>query len=189
MHRKLIALTAVTASLMVPAASFAQSSTAPQGSTSAASSTARVGNHPKIDFAAIAKELGLDTTVVRKAFRDNRPPKTGTRPTAEQRAAAIAATAAQLGVSVDTLKDLVSEYGGAPANGTATNGKKPPAPIAGIAAKLGIDVSVVQAAFDANRPPAGVTPTTAQREAIANAIGITGEQLHQIVQEIKASQS
>ena len=59
MHRKLIALTAVTASLMVPAASFAQSSTAPQGSTSAASSTARVGNHPKIDFAAIAKELDL----------------------------------------------------------------------------------------------------------------------------------
>ena len=112
MHRKLIALAAVGASLMVPAASLAQSAHSSQGSVALVSSTARVGHQPKLDFKSIAKALGRDTKVVQKAFRDNRPPRTGTRPTPAQLAAAISGAAAQLGVSTDTLLNLVLEYGG-----------------------------------------------------------------------------
>ena len=112
MHRKLIALAAVGASLMVPAASFAQSAHSNQGSVAPISSSVRAGNHAKLDFKSIAKELGRDTKSVHKAFRDNRPPMTGSRPTPMQLMTAISGAAAELGVSADTLLNLVLQYGG-----------------------------------------------------------------------------
>ena len=112
MQRKLIALAAVGASLIVPAASFAQSAHHGQGSVTSASSTARSMHHPKLDFASIAHALGRKTKVVRKAFHDHRPPMTGSRPTAAQLIASISGAAAQLGVPADTLMSLVLEYGG-----------------------------------------------------------------------------
>jgi hypothetical protein len=112
MHRKLIALAAVGATLIVPAASFAQSAHAGQSSVAPASSTARAGQHPKLDVKSIAKALGKDARVVRKAFRDNRPPMNGTRPTTAQVIAAISGAAAELDVSPDTLMSLVLQFGG-----------------------------------------------------------------------------
>ena len=107
-HRKLIAVVGAAASLALPVAAYAQATQ----SSSPAAATARVGNHPRIDFAAIATELKLPVEQVRTAFHDNRPAKTGTRPTQAQRDAALAATATQLGVSAAELKSLVAEYGG-----------------------------------------------------------------------------
>ena len=112
MHRKLIALAAVGATLMIPAASFAQSAHVGQGSVAPVSSTARAGQHPKLDVKSIAKALGKDTKAVRKALRDNRPPMNGTRPSVSEIMTAISGAAAELNVSPDTLMSLVLQYGG-----------------------------------------------------------------------------
>ena len=125
-------------------------------------------DHPRINFAAIATELKLTTEQVQTAFRDNRPPKTGTRPTEAQRTAAITATAAALGVDVAMLKSLVTEYGG----GAAQAGHKGPK-AAAIAAQLGLSTAVVTKAIDeahvTNPKPQG-RPTEAQRNAFETAV-------------------
>ena len=95
-RRNIIALVGVTASLALPVAAMAHSATNSSSTTSTTSNQSR-GDHPRINFAAIATELKLTTEQVQTAFRDNRPPKTGTRPTEAQRTAAITATAAALG--------------------------------------------------------------------------------------------
>lgn len=170
-RRNIIALVGVTASLALPVAAFAQSSTAPSTATPTESVQMRAG-HPRIDFAAIAKELNLTTEQVRTAFHDNRPPKTGTRPTQAQRDAAITATAAALGVNVDTLKGLVSEYGGGAGAGAPEAGMRGPKADA-IAKQLGLSTAAVQSAISAahttNPRPEG-RPTEAQRSAFETAV-------------------
>ena len=164
-RRTIIALVGVTASLALPVAAMAHSATNASSSTT---STPSRGDHPRINFAAIATELKLTTEQVRTAFRDNRPPKTDTRPTQAQRDAAITATAAALGVNVETLKSLVKEYGG----GAAQAGHKGPK-AAAIAAQLGLSTAVVTKAIDdahvTNPKPEG-RPTEAQRNAFETAV-------------------
>lgn len=163
-RRNIIALVGVTASLALPVAAMAHSAT----NSSTTTSTQSRADHPRIDFAEIAEELKLTTEQVRTAFRDNRPPKTGTRPTQAQRNAAITATAASLGVNVETLKSLVKEYGG----GAAQAGPKGPR-AAAIAAQLGLSTTVVSKAIDdahvTNPKPEG-RPTEAQRNAFETAV-------------------
>ena len=184
-HRKLVALVGVAASLALPVAAYAQATQ----SSSPATATARVGNHPRIDFAAIATELKLPVEQVRTAFHDNRPAKTGTRPTQAQRDAALAATAAQLGVSAAELKSLVSEYGGgAAAPGGATAGQRPRIDFASIATELKLPVEQVRTAFHDNRPAkTGTRPTQAQRDAAlaatATQLGVSAAELKSLVAE------
>jgi len=184
-HRKLVALVGVSASLALPVAAYAQATQ----SSSPATATARVGNHPRIDFAAIATELKLPVEQVRTAFHDNRPAKTGTRPTQAQRDAALAATATQLGVSAAELKSLVSEYGGgAAAPGGATAGQRPRIDFASIATELKLPVEQVRTAFHDNRPAkTGTRPTQAQRDAAlaatATALGVSFDELKSLVAE------
>ena len=165
-RRTIIALVGVTASLALPVAAMAHSATN-SSSTSSMTSTPSRADHPRIDFAEIAEELKLTTEQVQTAFRDNRPPKTGTRPTQAQRDAAITATAAALGVNATTLKSLVNEYGGA-----AQAGPKGPK-AAAIAAQLGLSTAVVTKAIDdahvTNPKPQG-RPTEAQRNAFETAV-------------------
>ena len=184
-HRKLIAVVGAAASLALPVAAYAQATQ----SSSPATATARVGNHPRIDFAAIATELKLPVEQVRTAFHDNRPAKTGTRPTQAQRDAALAATATQLGVSAAELKSLVSEYGGgAAAPGGATAGPRPRIDFASIATELKLPVEQVRTAFHDNRPAkTGTRPTQAQRDAAlaatATQLGVSFDQLKSLVAE------
>ena len=184
-HRKLVAVVGVAASLALPIAAYAQATQ----SSSPATTTARVGNHPRIDFAAIATELKLPVEQVRTAFHDNRPAKTGTRPTQAQRDAALAATAAQLGVSAAELKSLVSEYGGgAAAPGGATAGQRPRIDFASIATELKLPVEQVRTAFHDNRPAkTGTRPTQAQRDAAlaatATQLGVSAAELKSLVAE------
>ena len=163
-RRNIIALVGVTASLALPVAAMAHSATNSSSTTSMTSNQSR-GDHPRINFAAIATELKLTTEQVQTAFRDNRPPKTGTRPTEAQRTAAITATAAALGVDVATLKSLVTEYGG----GAAAKGAK----AAAVATQLGLSTEVVTKAIDdahvTNPKPQG-RPTEAQRNAFETAV-------------------
>jgi len=112
MHRRLIAVAAIGATLIVPAASLAQSAHHGRDAVAPVGSTARAGHHAKLDFGSIAKALGMDKKVVHKAFRDNRPPMNGTRPTVSQILTAINGAADELGVSPDTLMNLVLQYGG-----------------------------------------------------------------------------
>lgn len=164
-RRTIIALVGVTASLALPVAAMAHSATNASSMTTSSQSRA---DHPRIDFAEIAEELKLTTEQVRTAFHDNRPPKTGTRPTQAQRDAAITATAAALGVNATTLKSLVKEYGG----GAAQAGPKGPK-AAAIAAQLGLSTAVVTKAIDdahvTNPRPEG-RPTEAQRNAFETAV-------------------
>lgn len=166
-RRNIIALVGVTASLALPVAAMAHSATNSSSTTSMTSNQSRA-DHPRINFAAIATELKLTTKQVQTAFRDNRPPKTGTRPTEAQRTAAITATAAALGVDVAMLKSLVTEYGG----GAAQSGHKGPK-AAAIAAQLGLSTAVVTKAIDdahvTNPKPQG-RPTEAQRNAFETAV-------------------
>ena len=166
-RRTIIALVGVTASLALPVAAMAHSATNSSSTTSTTSTPSRA-DHPRINFAAIATELKLTTEQVQTAFRDNRPPKTGTRPTQAQRDAAITATAAALSVDVATLKSLVNEYGG----GAAQAGPKGPK-AAAIAAQLGLSTAVVTKAIDdahvTNPKPQG-RPTEAQRNAFETAV-------------------
>ena len=163
-RRNIIALVGVTASLALPVAAMAPSATNSSSTTSMTSNQSRA-DHPRINFAAIATELKLTTEQVQTAFRDNRPPKTGTRPTEAQRTAAITATAAALGVDVATLKSLVTEYGG----GAAAKGAK----AAAVATQLGLSTEVVTKAIDdahvTNPKPQG-RPTEAQRNAFETAV-------------------
>lgn len=163
-RRTIIALVGVTASLALPVAAMAHSATS--ASSTGTSSLSRA-DHPRINFAEIATELKLTTEQVQTAFRDNRPPKTGTRPTQAQRDAAITATAAALSVDVATLKSLVNEHGG----GAAQGHKGPKA--AAIAAQLGLSTAVVTKAIDdahvTNPKPQG-RPTEAQRNAFETAV-------------------
>ena len=163
-RRNIIALVGVTASLALPVAAMAHSATNSSSTTSMTSNQSRA-DHPRINFAAIATELKLTTEQVQTAFRDNRPPKTGTRPTEAQRTAAITATAAALGVDVATLKSLVTEYGG----GAAAKGAK----AAAVATQLGLSTEVVTKAIDdahvTNPKPQG-RPTEAQRNAFETAV-------------------
>ena len=164
-HRTIIALVGVTASLALPVAAMAYSAT--NASTSTTSTQSRA-DHPRINFAAIATELKLTTEQVQAAFRDNRPPKTGTRPTEAQRTAALTATAAALGVEASTLKSLVTKHG----RGAAQAGHKGPK-AAAIAAQLGLSTAVVTKAIDdahvTNPKPQG-RPTEAQRNAFETAV-------------------
>ncbi|MBJ7247827.1 MAG: hypothetical protein JHD05_01700 [Thermoleophilia bacterium] len=164
-RRTIIALVGVTASLALPVAAMAHSATNASSSTTSTTSTPSRADHPRINFAAIATELKLTTEQVQTAFRDNRPPKTGTRPTQAQRDAAITATAAALSVDVATLKSLVNEYGG----GAAAKGAK----AAAIATQLGLSTAVVTKAIDdahvTNPKPQG-RPTEAQRNAFETAV-------------------
>lgn len=180
-HRKLIALAGVTASLALPVAAYAQTA---QSSAPAAAS--RVGaQQARIDFASIATELNLSVDQVRSAFRDNRPAKTGTRPTPAQRDAALAATAAQLGVSFAQLKSLVVEYAGGAAGTTGTGtgtgaaaGARQQGPSAAkVAAKLGLPVASVAAAMQTARASvASITDPAARKAAfqaaVATALGV-----------------
>ena len=163
-RRNIIALVGVTASLALPVAAMAHSATNSSSTTSMTSNQSRA-DHPRINFAAIATELKLTTEQVQTAFRDNRPPKTGTRPTEAQRTAAITATAAALGVDVAMLKSLVTEYGG----GAAAKGAK----AAAVATQLGLSTEVVTKAIDdahvTNPKPQG-RPTEAQRNAFETAV-------------------
>ena len=178
-HRKLIALAGVTASLALPVAAYAQTA-----QTSAPAAASRVGaQQARIDFASIATELNLSVDQVRSAFRDNRPAKTGTRPTPAQRDAALAATAAQLGVSFAQLKSLVAEYAGGAAGTTGTGtgaaaGARQQGPSAAkVAAKLGLPVASVAAAMQtAHASVASITDPAARKAAfqaaVASALGV-----------------
>ena len=178
-HRKLIALAGVTASLALPVAAYAQTA-----QTSAPAAASRVGaQQARIDFASIATELNLSVDQVRSAFRDNRPAKTGTRPTPAQRDAALAATAAQLGVSFAQLKSLVVEYAGGAAGTTGTGtgaavGARQQGPSAAkVAAKLGLPVASVAAAMQTARASvASITDPAARKAAfqaaVATALGV-----------------
>ena len=189
-RRNIIALVGVTASLALPVAAFAQSSTAPSATTPTESAQMRAG-HPRIDFAAIAKELNLTTEQVHTAFHDNRPPKTGTRPTEAQREAAITATAADLGVSATTLKELVGEYGGG-AGGPQAGQRGPKAEA--IAQQLGLSTATVKGAISAahvtNPRPEG-RPTAAQRSAfeaaVASNLGISKDAVSAAFAAVKAA--
>jgi len=191
-RRNIIALVGVTASLALPVAAFAQSSTGSSTTTPTQSTQARIG-HPRIDFAAIAKELNLTTEQVHTAFHDNRPPKTGTRPTEAQRDAAITATAAALGVNADTLKDLVGEYGGGAPAGAPQAGMRGPKADA-IAQQLGLSTATVKSAISAahvtNPRPEG-RPTAAQRSAfeaaVASNLGISKDAVSAAFAAVKAA--
>ena len=99
--RNIVALVGVTASLALPIAAYAESTT---GSASSVARQDQAG-HPRIDFAAIAKELGLATATVRSAISaahaTNLRPEG--RPTEAQRSAFEAAVASNLGVSKDAV--------------------------------------------------------------------------------------
>lgn len=178
-HRKLIALAGVTASLALPVAAYAQTA-----QTSAPAAASRVGaQQARIDFASIATELNLSVDQVRSAFRDNRPAKTGTRPTPAQRDAALAATAAQLGVSFAQLKSLVVEYAGGAAvttgagTGAAAGARQQGPSAAKVAAKLGLPVATVAAAMQTARASvASITDPAARKAAfqaaVATALGV-----------------
>ena len=168
-HRKLIAVVGAAASLALPVAAYAQATQ----SSSPAAATARVGNHPRIDFAAIATELKLPVEQVRTAFHDNRPAKTGTRPTQAQRDAALAATATQLGVSAAELKSLVSEYGGGAGGtmGAAAGARQKGPSAAAVAAKLSMPVATVTAAMKtAHDSVASITDRVARKTAFQAAV-------------------
>ena len=190
-RRNIVALVGVTASLALPVAAFAQSSTGP---SSPVERQGHVG-HPRIDFASIAKELNLSTNQVRTAFHNNRPPMTGARPTRTQMEAAIAATAAELGVNVDTLKSLVREYAGGvggPQVGPQAGPRGPKA--AAIAQQLGLSTATVRSAISAahatNPRPEG-RPTAAQRAAfeaaVASNLGISKDAVSAAFAAVKAA--
>ena len=187
-RRNIVALVGVTASLALPVAAFAQSST---GTSSPTARQDHLG-HPRIDFASIAKELNLSTDQVRTAFRDNRPPMTGTRPTQAQMEAAIAATAAELGVNADTLKTLVREYVGGPGGGPQGFHRGPNAEA--IAQQLGLSTTAVQSALSAahatNPRPEG-RPTEAQRSAfeasVASNLGISKDAVSAAFAAVRAA--
>ena len=191
-RRNIVALVGVTASLALPVAAFAQSSTAPSTTTPTQSTQTRAG-HPRIDFAAIAKELNRTTDQVHTAFRNNRPPMTGTRPTQAQMEAAIAATAAELGVNATTLKDLVGEYGGGAGAGGPQAGMRGPK-AAAIAQELGLSTATVKSAISAahatNPRPEG-RPTAAQRSAfegaVASNLGISKDAVSAAFAAVKAA--
>jgi len=191
-RRNIIALVGVTASLALPVAAFAQSGMSSSTTAPTESAQTRAG-HPRIDFAAIAKELNLTTQQVQTAFHDNRPPKTGTRPTQAQREAAITATAAALGVSATTLKDLVGEYGGGAGGGAPQAGQRGPK-AAAIAQQLGLSTATVKTAISAahvtNPRPEG-RPTAAQRSAfeaaVASNLGISKDAVSAAFAAVKAA--
>ena len=176
-HHKLVAVVGVAASLALPIAAYAQATQ----SSSPATATARVGGqHARIDFAAIATELKLPVEQVRTAFHDNRPAKTGTRPTQAQRDAALAATAAQLGVSAAELKSLVSEYGGGAGGttGAAAGARQKGPSAAAVAAKLSLPVATVTAAMKtAHDSVASITDRAARKTAfqaaVATSLGVS----------------
>jgi len=188
-RRNIIALVGVTASLALPVAAFAQSSTA----TSSSIARQDHAGHPRIDFASIAKELNRTTDQVHTAFRNNRPPMTGTRPTRAQMEAVIAATAAELGVNADTLKSLVSEYGGGAGAGGPQAGMRGPKADA-IAKQLGLSTTAVQSAISAahstNPRPEG-RPTEAQRSAfeaaVASNLGVSKDAVSAAFAAVKAA--
>ncbi len=186
-RRNVVALVGVTASLALPIAAYAQSTT---GSASSVARQDQAG-HPRIDFAAIAKELNVTAEQVRTAFRDNRPAMTGTRPTEGQRDAAMTATAAALGVNVETLKSLVGEYGGG-AGGPQAGPRGPK--VAAIAKELGLTTATVRSAISAahatNLRPEG-RPTEAQRSAfeaaVASNLGVSKDAVSAAFAAVKAA--
>lgn len=162
MHRRIIALTALTASLALPVAAFGQAATS--GSTA----PTRHAQHDRVDLAAaLAKELGLTTAEVKAALEANRP-EAGQRPTDAQKASLAAA----LGTTVDRLDTLMRSL--RPAHG-------PRPPIREIAKATGKTEDAVKAALEANRPAPGQRPSDAQKASLATALGITTAQLDQLL--------